>query len=44
MNLSDIVILNIKGTDYNCIINRTNKNEAINLMQNINLTKKNWTL
>ena len=40
MNLSDIAILIIKGTDYCCIICRISKSEAINLMQNINLTKK----
>ena len=33
-------ILKIKGADYCCIINGINKSEAINLMQNINLTKK----
>ena len=44
MNLSDIVILNIKGSDYRCIINLISKNEAINLMQNADLTKKSRTL
>ena len=33
-NLTDIAILNIKGSDYCCIISRTRKSEAINLMQN----------
>ena len=32
MNLSDIAILNIKGSDYCCIINLISKNEAINLL------------
>ena len=32
MNLSDIAILNIKGSDYSCFINLISKNEAINLM------------
>ena len=32
MNLSDIAILNIKGSDYHCIISLISKNEAINLM------------
>ena len=36
MNLSDIAILNIKGSDYCCIC----KNEAINLMQNADLAEK----
>ena len=34
MNLSDIAILNIRGSDYRCIINLISKNESINLMQN----------
>ena len=34
MNLRDIAILNIKGSDYSCIISLISKNEAINLMQN----------
>ena len=34
MNLSNIAILNIKGSDYSCIISLISKNEAINLMQN----------
>ena len=40
MNLSDIAILNIKGSDYRCIVSLISKNEAINLMQNVDLTKK----
>ena len=38
MNLPDIAVLDIKGTDYGSIISA--KNEAINLMQNIDLTRK----
>ena len=44
MNLSDIAILNIKGADYHCIISEISKCEAIDLMQNIALTKKSRTL
>ena len=44
MNFSDIAILNIKGADYCYIISRINKSEAINLMQNIDLTEKNGIL
>ena len=44
MNLSNIVILNIKGADYRCIISGINKSKAINLMQNIDLTEKSRTL
>ena len=43
-NFSDIAILNIKGSDYRCIISLISKNEAINLMQNADLTKKSKTL
>ena len=40
MNLSDIAILNIKGSDYRCIISLTSKNEVRNLNQNANLTEE----
>ena len=40
MNFSDIAILNIKGSDYRCIISLITKNETINLLQNTNLTEK----
>ena len=43
-NLSDIAILNIKGSDSRCIIGLISKNEAINLMQNADLTEKSVTL
>ena len=40
MSLSDIAILNIKGSDH-CFINRLmSKNGAIHLMQNADLTGK----
>ena len=44
MNLSDIAILSIKGSDYRCIISLISKNETIKLMQNADLTKKIRTL
>ena len=44
MNLSDIHILNIRSTDYCCIFSGIRKIEAINLMQNIYLTKKGGSL
>ena len=44
MNLSNIAILNIKGSDYYCIVSLISKNEAINLMQNVNLTEKNQNI
>ena len=40
INLRNIAILNIKGADYHCIVSGTSKSEAINVMQNIALTKK----
>ena len=44
MNLSNIAILNIKVSDYHCIISLISKNGAINLTQNANLTEKSRTL
>ena len=44
VNLSDIAMLNIKGSDYRRIITLISKNEAINLMQNADLTGKSGTL
>ena len=44
INLSDIAILKIKGSDYCCIISLISKNEALNLMQDADLTKKSGTL
>ena len=44
ISLSNIAILNIKGSDYRCIISVISKNEAINLMQNTDLGEKNRTL
>ena len=40
MNLRDIAILNIKGSDHSGI----SKSEAINLIQNIDLTKKRGSI
>ena len=44
VNLSNIAILNIKGSDYCCIISLISKNEAINLMQNPDLSEKKWSI
>ena len=44
INLSDIATLNIKGSDYWCIISLISKNEAINLMKDAELTEKSGTL
>ena len=43
MKLGDIAILNIKGSDYCCIISLISKNEATNLLQNADLTEKSGT-
>ena len=40
MNLSDIAMLNIKGSDYCCIIILISKTEATTLIQNADLTTK----
>ena len=44
MDLSDIAILNIKSTGYGCIISGISKSKTVNLMQNIDLTKKSRKL
>ena len=43
MNLSNIAILDIKGSDYCCIVGLISKNKAINVMQNADLTEKSGT-
>ena len=40
MNLRNIAILNIKSTDYCCIISGISKSESIHLMRKGDLTKK----
>ena len=40
MNFINVAILNIEGSDFCGIISRISKNEAINLMQNADLTEK----
>ena len=44
MNLSNIAILDIKGSDYRCTVSLISKIEAINLRQNADLTGKHGTL
>ena len=44
MKVSDFGILNITSTDYCCIHSEINKIEAINVMQNIDLIKKDAML
>ena len=44
VNISDIVFLNIKSSDFRCIISLISKNEVINVMQNADLTEKSGSL
>ena len=44
INLSDSANLNTESSNYRCIISGISKNEAINLMQNTDLTEKSRTL
>ena len=44
INLSHITILNIKGSDYRSIISLISANEAINLMQNADLTLEHYKM
>ena len=43
-NLSHVAILNIKGSDYHCIISLISKTKAIKILQNADLTEKSGTL
>ena len=40
MNISNISSLNIRGSDCRCIISLVSQNEAINFMQNVDLSIK----
>ena len=44
VKLSNIAILNIKCSDYRCINSLISNNEAMNLMQNADLTEKGGAL
>ena len=44
MNLINIAILNIKGSNYRHIISLISKNEEIKSMRNIDLIEKSRTL
>ena len=44
INLIDIAVLNIEGSDYACIISLIRKNKAINLMENADLDEKSGAL
>ena len=38
--ITNIAILNIKGSDYPCVASLISKNDAINLMENAYLNEK----
>ena len=44
MSLSDIAILNIKGSNYDCVFSLSSKNKTINLLKNVDLTEKSRTI
>ena len=44
IKFSNITILNIKGSDYLCIISLVSKSDSINLMQNADLNEKSRVL
>ena len=44
INLNDIAILNIRGVDYRCIINRIRKSDTVDLLQNADLTEEKRVL
>ena len=44
ISLSDVAVLNVKGSGYHYIISRISKSEAVKLLQNTNLTEKSGTL
>ena len=44
MSYTNTAILNIKGSNYGCVISAISKNEAINVIQNADFTKKSETL
>ena len=44
INLNDIAILSMLGVGYCCIINGIRKSEAVDLLQNVDLSGKSGTL
>ena len=40
VNLSDIAVLNIEGSDYCCIFNGISRSKTIKFLQNTDLTEK----
>ena len=44
IKLNDIAILNIRSVNYRCVINEISKSEAVNLLQNADVSEKGGTL
>ena len=45
MNLNRISsFFRIKNDGYHCIISKTSKSEAINLLQNVDFSEKKWNM
>ena len=44
VNLDNIANLNVTSVAYSCVISRISKSEAINLLQNVDLSEKIETL
>ena len=44
MNVGDITILYVKGSNYGCLTSRMSRNEAKNLIRNTDLNEKNGKL
>ena len=44
INLNNIAISKVWGVDYSCIINGISKSEAVNILQNVDLTKQRRVL
>lgn len=44
VNLDNVAILNMNGVNYRCILSGIRKSEAVNLLQNANLSEKKINL
>ena len=44
VNLDNIATLNIRCVNYCCIINKISKSDAVNVLQNADLTEKRGVL
>ena len=44
INLSSIVILNLTGVDYRCIVNKIWKCKTVHVLENADLSLKKWNI